>query len=87
MRPAYGVGLYRYVFEMNDPFVESQMVAAIQQGISLWEPSITINTCKLVQTPDYSGQMMIEIEFSIGSAPNRYTVDFSLGGTGVEVMT
>ena len=30
---------------------------------------------------------MIEIEFSIGNAPVRYTVDFSLGGIGVEVMS
>jgi phage baseplate assembly protein W len=87
MRPTYGVGLYRYVFEMDDPFVESQMVTAIQQGMSLWEPSITINACKLVPTPDFSGQMMIEIQFSVGNAPSRYTVNFSLGGAGVEVMS
>jgi phage baseplate assembly protein W len=87
MRPTYGIGLYRYVFEMNDPFIEAQMVSAIQQGISIWEPSITINTCQLVQTPDFSGEMMIEIQFSIGNSPTTYAVNFSLGGIGVEVMS
>jgi phage baseplate assembly protein W len=63
------------------------MVTAIQQGISLWEPSITINNCQLVQTPQFTGQLMIEIEFSIGNSPATYSVNFTLGGTGVEVMS
>jgi phage baseplate assembly protein W len=86
MRPTYGVGLYNYVFEYNDPLVEAQMVQAIQNGVAMWEPTITINSCSLVPQAPFSGIFEVSIAFSVGSLPTQYTVSFTLGGQGIEVQ-
>lgn len=86
MRPTYGVGVLNYVFESTDPFSEQNLVNQVQMAVSLWEPTITINQCRVVQQEAFSGIFQLQITFSIGSSPTTHTVVFSLGGSGIEVM-
>lgn len=86
MRPQYGIGMYRMVFENDDPVIEQQLIVAINQGLSMWEPNITIVECEFVQQPDYSGIMELQIGFTVGAVPSINTVAVSIGGTGVEIQ-
>lgn len=85
MRPNYGIGIYRLVFENDNPVLESQIISAINAGLALWEPNITVNDCEFVKQPDYSGVMELQIAFSVGASPSVYTVGFALNGTAVEI--
>jgi len=85
MRPSYGVGIYSFVWENQDPLVEQQMITTIKQAVSVWEPNVTLHDLEFVPQPDFSGIVYLEIAFSVGAAPTIHTVTFSLGGTGVEI--
>lgn len=86
MRPQYGIGMYRMVFENDDAVVEQMLITAINQGLAMWEPNVRIVECEFVQQPDFSGIMELQIGFTVGAAPTINTVAFSVGGTGVEVQ-
>jgi phage baseplate assembly protein W len=85
MRPTYGAGLLNYVWENDDPLVEQQTINDIQTAVGIWEPNITLNQLEFVPQPDYSGIVMLDVQFSIGASPTSYSVTISLGGAGVEV--
>lgn len=85
MRPNYGAGLHRYVWENQDPLAQQEMLNAIQQAVAAWEPNVLLEELEFVPQPDFSGVVDLRISFSIGSAPTVHTVSFSLGGVGVEV--
>jgi len=85
MRPTYGAGMYRRVFETDNPVIEQQIISIVQAGVATWEPNVTLNEIQFVPQLDYSGIMELQIAFSIGGAPQLHTVTISLGGTGIEV--
>jgi hypothetical protein len=87
MRPGYGAGMLRYVFESNDLFTEQTIVANVQAQIGLYEPSITIQRCDLVAQEPYTGIFQIEIQFSVGVSQSVHNISFSLGGQGVEISS
>ena len=87
MRPSYGAGIFNFVWENGDPLIENQIINDVQQAVAVWEPNVTINQIDFVPQPDYSGVVMLDIQFSVGSAPTTYSVTVTLGGVGVEVTT
>jgi hypothetical protein len=86
MRPTYGVGMYQMVFENDNPLIEQQLLIAIQMAMAMWEPNITIEICKFLPQPNYSGIVELEVGFSVGSLPTVYTVSYAISGRGVEVQ-
>lgn len=86
MRPTYGVGMYRMVFENDNALIEQQIITAIQMSVSMWEPNITIDFCNFMPQPNFSGIMELEVGFSVGSLPTIYTVSYAISGRGVEVQ-
>jgi Bacteriophage baseplate protein W len=87
MRPNYGVGIHGFVWENQDPLTEQQMLTTIQQAVNTWEPNITLHELRFVPQPEFSGIMDLEISFSVGAIPTIHVISFSLGGTGVEIMS
>lgn len=86
MRPTYGAGIFNFVWENSDPLLEQQIINDVQQAVALWEPNVTINNIEFLPEPDYSGIVMLDISFSVGSAPTVHNLSVTLGGTGIEVM-
>lgn len=87
MRPSYGAGLRAFVWENNDPFVEAQMIATIQNAMAGYEPNIMLKNISIVPNSGLYGVFNISISFSVGTAPTVHTVAFTLGGVGIEVST
>jgi hypothetical protein len=85
MRPNYGAGILNFVWDKDDPLTEQTIIADIQQSVANWEPNITLNRIQFVPQPDYSGIVLLDIEFSVGVTPTPHSVTITLGGTGVEV--
>jgi len=86
MRPNYGVGVYRFVWENQDPFYEQGLITQIRQAVAAWEPEIALQEVTFDPTMDpLSGEVLLHIAFSVGGLATVHTVSFTLGGSGVEV--
>jgi phage baseplate assembly protein W len=85
MRPNYGVGIYRMVWENDTPLIENQMITAANQQLAIYEPNIQIMELEFVQQPEYSGVMELQVAFTVAGIPQMYYVGFTLSGTSVEV--
>jgi len=85
MRPTYGAGLQRQLFENDDSVIETQLNTAIRQQLATYEPNVQISECKFVFTADYSGVMELQIAFWVGSNPSLRTVAITIDGTAIEV--
>jgi hypothetical protein len=85
MRPTYGVGIFSMVWENDDPVMEANIITAINMGLSLYEPNITVVDVKFAQQPQYAGIMNLTIHFTVGNSPTLYTTAVNLSGTGVEI--
>jgi len=85
MRPTYGVGIFGLVWENDNPVIEANVVTAINMGLSMYEPNITVTDCEFTVQPAYEGILNLVIHFTVGNAPTVYTTAVNLGGTGVEI--
>jgi len=85
MRPTYGVGIFNMVWENDNPVVEATIVSAINMGLSMYEPNITVIDVEFTQQPQFSGIMNLLIHFTVGNAPTTYSTAVNLNGSGVEI--
>ena len=87
MRPTYGVGIYRFVFENDDPIEEQNIIADFNTQIATYEPNINIMDVEFTRpmVPNFSGVVTMQISFTVGNSPTAYTFDVSLNGSQVEV--
>jgi uncharacterized protein len=87
MRPSYGIGILNFVFENDNPIIETQLTTAINQSLAVWEPNITIQQCQFLPEPDYSGVVNLSLAFSVGSSPSIFSMAFTISGTTVAVSS
>ena len=87
MRPNYGAGIFNFVFEMQDPLIEAQVVNAVQDAVANYEPNIRIHSVNFVPQPDFSGVAILDISFSVGANPTPHSAMVPLNGSAVEIMT
>lgn len=65
MRPTFGAGLRKVVFEQNDDFVEQTVRNSILEALNNYEPRVTTTTLTVSRIPDeykveiyYVGQLI-----------------------------
>jgi len=87
MRPSYGVGIGRILFENDTPLLEQQLITTINTSLAIFEPNITVTECRFMATAMYSGTLDLQIAFTVGASPSVHGIQVTLDGTGVEVIT
>lgn len=85
MRPTYGVGIYRFVWENDDPVEEQNIITSINLGLSTYEPNINVTEVKFVQQPQYTGVVVLMISFTVGNSPTTHTFSVNVNGSQVEI--
>lgn len=85
MRPTYGVGIYRFVFENDDPVEEQNIITAINMGLATYEPNINVKEVEFIQQPNYSGIVVLMISFTVGNSPTTHTFSVDIQGNQVEI--
>lgn len=65
MRPTYGTGLRKFLFENNDPLVIQSMVAQINTALQTYEPGITLINVSVVQMDQNNGLVEIRIDYQL----------------------
>ena len=85
--PAYGVGLRRYLFEMNNPDVITNITSNIQIQMATYLPSVSVESINAIRdaTNIDSGLLGIKISFRAPRTNNLETIDISLYGSEQEI--
>lgn len=73
MRPTYGSGLLAFIFENNDPLVVQTLVGQVQNSLSIFEPTISLKQFTLVPNPPSSGELQLQIQFTVGTSSTLHT--------------
>jgi hypothetical protein len=85
MRPTYGVGIYGFVWENDDPIEEQNFITAINMGLATYEPNINVTEVEFVQQPQYHGIVVLMISFTVGNSPTTHAFSVNVSGNQVEI--
>ena len=81
MDPEFGVGLKRYLFEQNHPFVRNDIETEIRSQVSHYLPYINILNVKFTDSTDtdpYGNLLNISIEYLIIPLKTKSSISFDL---------
>jgi uncharacterized protein len=85
MRPTYGVGMFNFVWENDDLITEQNIITSINNQLAAYEPNITIIVAQFVPQTQYSGVVLLQLDFTVGQSPTVHGVSVNLSGTAIEV--
>ena len=78
--PNYGVGLRRFLFEMNNDDTREEILSRLYEQINLYLPSITVNDISVSASNEQidSNSLKISIIYSIPNTAQRQVFDMDL---------
>ena len=71
MRPNFGAGLNRFLFQNVDLVLVNRMSEALAQSIQLWEEHVIGVNVGVTQVPENNTQGRVNIEYVTDLEPNR----------------
>ncbi|MBS1635982.1 MAG: GPW/gp25 family protein [Bacteroidetes bacterium] len=86
MRPEYGCGIRRYVFEKQDSAFISGLNHLIYHALLNYEPRVNFIDIQIVQRDDVDGVLHIQVNYSIIITNTRHNIVFPfylLEGTNI----
>ena len=69
MIPDYGVNVPSYVFSPDIPAQQSLLTTQVQQAITQWEPTITLDSVTPVLNQSDVGIVDIDVQFTLSNNP------------------
>lgn len=76
MRPDFGCGIHRLVFEPNNPATATRVASEVRQALLEWEPRIDImNVTAESQSSDLN-TLLIRVEYRTRTTNNRFNLVF-----------
>lgn len=72
MRPDFGCGVQKYLFEMTDSTTLRLMESDIEQAIRVWEPRVHKVEVRAIPDPRSSGKLNIHIQYEVRSTNNLF---------------
>jgi phage baseplate assembly protein W len=85
MRPTYGAGVYRFVWENQDPIVEQSIISLINMGLATYEPNINVTEVEFTQQGQFSAIVVLQVSFTVGNSPTTHTFSADISGNQVEI--
>jgi uncharacterized protein len=74
MRPDFGCGLRRFIFE---PITDSTLALirlAVQTGLTTWEPRIAVDAVRVAADESQPGRVVVEVGYRIRSTNTFYNL-------------
>jgi uncharacterized protein len=71
MRPTFGCGLDRYLFEPNSISTLRLIQEEVKRSITLWEPRVTLNDVQVATNPTDSRAVDITITYTLIATQQR----------------
>ncbi|MCU0516531.1 MAG: GPW/gp25 family protein [Oscillatoria sp. Prado101] len=74
MRPDFGCGIHNLVFASNSAGTIGQVVSAVQQALTQWEPRIDVLDVDAYPDPNQPNRLLIQINYQIRTTNNRFNL-------------
>ena len=71
MRPNFGAGLNRFMFQTVDLALVNRMSEAMAQSIRMWEEHIRGANVGVMQSPDNSAAVLVNVEYITDISPTQ----------------
>ena len=71
MRPNFGAGLNRFMFQNVDLVLVNRMSEAMAQSIRMWEEHIRGANVGVMQSPDNSAAVLVNVEYITDISPTQ----------------
>ena len=81
MRPAYGAGAGRYLFDSNDEIVAASLAARIEDLINAQEPAVTVERVTVAQIERTAGLVRIRVDYRLRSTGEVTTATVAVSTT------
>lgn len=65
MRPAFGAGVHRFVFEPRNDQTIHQIRFDAERALRMWEPRVIVDGVTVAPTESDSGRVLVTIEYRI----------------------
>lgn len=76
-RPTYGVGLRRYLFELNNVATRSKMREQIVSAIRAWEPRVSLASVDVIPDSENPNVVLVDVRYQTPQGRNE-RIEFPL---------
>jgi phage baseplate assembly protein W len=74
MRPGFGCGIHRYVFEVNNATTAGIVAHEVRRALLLWEPRIDVLEVEANPSGTEDEVLLIRIEYRVRATNNRFNL-------------
>ena len=74
MRPDFGCGIHNLVFAPNTAGTAGQIITAVTDALTQWEPRIDVLNVDVVVDPEQPNRLLIDINYQIRRINNRFNL-------------
>lgn len=85
MRPAYGTGVWNYLFEVDPRYLGSELSISLQQAVQTWEPTLRVASVTPIQDPLDPATVAVKISFTLSGNPEVHEVTYDSNGNRLEI--
>jgi phage baseplate assembly protein W len=75
MRPDFGCGIHRLVFEINDVRTRTRVAEEVRYALTLWEPRIDVLDVN-IETKGRGELLLINIQYRVRTTNNLFNIVF-----------
>lgn len=86
MRPNFGAGLLRFVFENDDPLTVAGLQADASTQIQVYEPNVSLDSLSAEQDSNNPGQVNVAVTYKIGKTGQPFRTVITSTGQVVETQ-
>jgi uncharacterized protein len=74
MRPEFGCRVHELLFEPQDATTEGLISYYVEQALGRWEPRIEVQEVQVSPNADYSGVLLVEIDYQIKATHDERSI-------------
>lgn len=82
MRPDFGGGLGRFLFEPNTPATHQAIRVQIQKSLARWEPRVVVESVQFDVTADDPGAAVVTLTYRLVATQARERVSLNVAFAG-----
>lgn len=86
MRPSYGVGIFGFVFENDDPITVAMLQGEINNQVGLYEPGVSLQASVVAQDANNPSQANVSVTYVNKATRQKYQAKILSNGQVVETQ-
>lgn len=82
MRPDFGAGLGRFLFEPNTPATHQRLRVEVRRALARWEPRVNVESVEVVVAPDDPRAAVLTLTYRLVATQAHERVSLNVSLTG-----